>query len=250
MNFIIYLYIFIIGAVIGSFLNVVICRLPLRQSIIKPRSHCPKCGNILRPKQLIPIISFVIQKGKCTNCKQPISIIYPLIECLTGFLFVLIFYIFGFQTLTIVYWILIACFIVIAVIDWRHMIIPDELNLIIASLGIGSSLSGLTLPIGEALLGGLLGGGILLILAIISRGGMGGGDIKFLAAVGLFTGWKLVFVLIFIASLIASGYGVINILRHGYQRGRQIPFGPFLVVSTMITLLYGNQLIDYYLSLF
>lgn len=250
MHVLVYLYVFIVGTIIGSFLNVVICRVPEGQSIVYPGSHCPQCQNKLVWKQLIPLISFIVQRAKCAYCGTKIPATYPLVELFTGIVFALIYHVTGFTWLTLVYWILAACFIAVIVIDWKHTIIPDGINLTIFAVGIVASLTGITLPISEALIGGLTGGGILLLLAVASRGGMGGGDIKFLAAVGLFAGWKLVLVTLFLASITATIYGLVRILRLGYARGRQIPFGPFLAASAMAALLYGNQLIDYYLSLF
>jgi len=250
MTALIYLYIFIIGTVIGSFLNVVIYRLPNNQSIVRPRSHCPSCDTVLNWKQLLPIISYIIQRGKCSNCQQPISKQYPLIEFITGIIFVLTFIVLGFSWLTIVYWILAACFIAIFMIDCKYMIIPDKLNLFIFILGIVVSLSGFTIPFMEAIYGSLLGGGILWLIAIVSRGGMGGGDIKFAFAIGLFTGWKLMLLLLFVASLLGCVYGITNIIRYGYRKGKAIPFGPFLVVAAMIVLLWGQWLLDLYIKLF
>ncbi|OEF98765.1 hypothetical protein BHF68_01215 [Desulfuribacillus alkaliarsenatis] len=246
----VYGYIFIIGAVIGSFLNVVIYRLPNEQSVIKPRSYCPFCETTLTWKQLIPVLSYIWQRGKCASCQAQISIRYPLIEVFTGIIFIIIFMITGFSWLTIIYWVLAACFIAIFIIDIEHMIIPDEINLFIFIIGIGTSLLGLTIPIIQALIGSLLGGGILWFLAVASRGGMGGGDIKFAFAIGLFTGWQQMMLLLFIASLIGCVYGLYQIVRYGYQKGKPIPFGPFLVIAAMLVLLWGNTFISYYFSLF
>ncbi|OEH84216.1 hypothetical protein BHU72_12495 [Desulfuribacillus stibiiarsenatis] len=247
---IIFSYVFIIGAVIGSFLNVVIYRLPNEQSVIKPGSHCPNCKQTLKWYQLIPIFSYMLQRAKCPNCKIKISVQYPLIEALIGLLYILIYMIFGFTPLTLVYWILVPCFVAITIIDIRHYIIPDEINLLICITGIISSIAGITLPITDAILGSIFGGGILWILAFASRGGMGGGDIKFAFAIGLFTGWKLMFLMLFIASLLGLLYAVLLSFAKGFKRRRQIPFGPFLVAGAMIVLVWGNTILDYYFSLF
>jgi prepilin signal peptidase PulO-like enzyme (type II secretory pathway) len=250
MTALITLYVFIIGTVIGSFVNVIIYRLPNNQSIVRPRSHCPNCNTALNWKQLLPILSYIIQRGKCSNCHQPISKQYPLIEFVAGIIFVLIFIVLGFTWLTLVYWILAASCIAIFMIDYQYMIIPDKLNLFIFILGIITTISGLTIPVMEAIYGSILGGGILWLIAIVSRGGMGGGDIKFAFAIGLFTGWKLMLLLLFVASLLGCVYGIINIISNGYQKGKAIPFGPFLVISAMIVLLWGQWLLDLYITLF
>jgi leader peptidase (prepilin peptidase)/N-methyltransferase len=242
--------IFVIGTVIGSFLNVVIYRLPRGLSVVSPPSSCPNCGQRLRWWQLIPVFSYLFQLGKCSFCHSSISLRYPLVELVTGGLFSGIYLIFGFNWVTLIYWILMASLISVTLIDWEHMIIPDELNLVIFVAGLAASILQLTIPVSQALIGSLLGGGLLFVLAVLSRGGMGGGDIKLACALGLFTGWQLMLLLLFLASLLGTAYGVGLIALQGTAKGRKIPFGPFISIAGVIALFWGQQIIQYYLARF
>ncbi|MBS4025523.1 MAG: prepilin peptidase [Clostridia bacterium] len=234
----------------GSFLNVVIYRLPRGLSVVSPPSSCPNCGLRLRWWQLIPVFSYLFQHGKCSFCHSGISLRYPLVELVTGGLFLGIYLIFGFDWVTLIYWILIASLISVTLIDWEHMIIPDELNLVIFVTGLAASILQLTIPISQALIGSLLGGCLLFMLAVLSRGGMGGGDIKLAFALGVFTGWQLMLFLLFLASLLGTVYGLGQIAFQGTEKGRKIPFGPFISIAGIIALFGGQQIIQYYLAIF
>lgn len=246
----IYSYIFVFGAVIGSFLNVLIYRLPNDESLIYPSSRCPHCQHKLAWYELIPIASYFIQGGKCKYCRSKISIQYPIIEAITGGLFVLTFVRFDFTALALIYGFVFAIFLAIIIIDWRYMIIPDELNIIIGIMGLMGLALGITNNLFTGLAASFLAGLSLWLLAVISRGGMGGGDIKFAFAIGLFMNWGQVLLMFFLASILGSIYGLYVIIRHGYQARRPIPFGPFLMIGASLALIYGQDIINYYLSLF
>lgn len=240
------LLIFIFGLVIGSFLNVCIYRLPLGQSIAYPPSHCGKCETDLKPFDLIPVITFLLLGGKCRYCSQKISCRYPFVELLTGILFVIIYLYIGFNLTLLPYLFFITLLIVISFIDIDHYRIPDKL--IVFGIIIGMIFHILTpfVTYIDALIGFFIGSGILFLLAVLSKGGMGGGDIKLAALIGLFLGWKLTLLTLFLSSLLASLIGVSLILLGKKDRKDPIPFGPFLALGALIALLYGNVLLEFY----
>lgn len=245
---------FVLGSVIGSFLNVCIYRIPARKSIVSPSSSCPQCGCYIRWYQNVPIFSYIFLRGRCAGCGQQIPLRYPLIEVIAGSLFALTFYSFGFSLVTPVYWLLLATLIVIAFIDLDHQIIPDIISL--PGIGIGFSMSFFAPWIGwlDSLLGILLGGGLLLSIAwgyefLAKREGMGGGDIKLLAMIGAFLGWRAIFPVLFLAALTGSMIGVPLMLLRGRNGRLAIPFGPFLSLGAIIYLFWGRQILYWYFSL-
>jgi leader peptidase (prepilin peptidase)/N-methyltransferase len=254
-------YMFILGAMAGSFLNVCIVRLPDRKSLIWPSSHCPKCDKPIRWFDNIPIISFIILKGKCRNCGGSISWRYPLVELLTASLFVLLILRFTNVVALAIYIVFICSLVVITFIDLQHYIIPDEisipgifiglaLSLIPASLTGGQLVSGSFL---NSLIGCIAGGGTLYLAALFSllvfkKEGMGGGDIKLLAMVGAFLGWKLAMMTIVVGSVLGAVVGVTLILLRLKTKNEYIPFGPYLALGTVLSLFCGERLLTLYLT--
>ena len=253
-DFIPYIIIFVIGAVIGSFLNVCIYRVPRRLSIISPASRCPSCNMPIKPYDNIPFLSYILLGGKCRVCKAGISFRYPLVELLTATLFVFVVWRFGFAWHTVIYGILCSALVVITFIDLDFQIIPDAITL--PGILIGIVAGSLLMPdpfIRYSLLGfkasviGLLtGGGLFYAIAILSRGGMGGGDIKMMAMVGALMGWKSVLLTIFLGSLTGAVFGIFLMISQGKGRKTKIPFGPFLALGTVITLFYGQEIFSWY----
>jgi leader peptidase (prepilin peptidase)/N-methyltransferase len=246
---------FFFGAIVGSFLNVCIYRIPAGKSIVSPPSSCPRCGHRIRCYQNIPILSYLVLAGRCAGCGQKISLRYPLIEALTGGLFALVIYSFGFSPATPVYWLFTAALVVITFIDLDHQIIPDVISLPGIIVGFACSFAIPWLSWLDSLLGILLGGGLLLAIAwgyqlLTKREGMGGGDIKLLAMIGAFLGWKSVFPVIFLASLIGTLIGVPLMLLRREDARLALPFGPFLSLAAIIFLLWGEQLLYWYLGFF
>lgn len=239
--------IFIVGLVVGSFLNVCIYRIPRKLSIIKPASYCPSCGNTIKPWHNIPVLSFLFLKGKCAYCGAKISLRYPVVELLNGILYVLAYINFALPSLPFVL-IFISALIVISFIDFDFQIIPDEISIPLIFLGIilsflpHNSLN-LAQDIKNSLIGVVVGGGSLLIISLISKGGMGGGDVKLNAAVGAFLGWKSALLTIFIGSLAGSVVGIVILKKTG---NRKIPFGPFLSSGALICLFFGERLLNWY----
>jgi leader peptidase (prepilin peptidase)/N-methyltransferase len=248
------LFSFALGAVIGSFLNVCIYRLPAGESIVYPASRCPVCRTPIRWYQNIPILSFLALRGRCASCRTPISVRYPLVEALNGILFVLVLLRFGLHWATAVYWLFSAALVTITFIDLDHQIIPDVISLPGIVVGFFCSFLLPQLSWLDSLFGILLGGGSLLLVAevyqrLTGKDGMGGGDIKLLAMLGAFLGWKAVLPVIFLSSLMGTLVGIPLMLIRRADGGLPIPFGPFLAAAAMIYLLWGPALVGWYLSL-
>ncbi len=247
--------IFIFGTLIGSFLNVCIYRIPAGQSIVAPASRCSHCQTPIRWYQNIPILSYLVLRGKCASCGVTISVRYPLVEALTGVLFLLVYMRFGMLWATPVYWLLAASLVVITFIDLDHQIIPDVISLPGIPIGFVLTFFVAGLSWRDSLLGVLVGGGSLACVAgiyyLLTRNeGMGMGDIKLLAMLGAFMGWKAILPTIFIGSLIGSLVGVPLMLIKRASGKLAIPFGPFLSLGAVVYLLWGPDLISWYLSFF
>lgn len=244
----------ILGAIVGSFLNVCILRLPKEESIITPGSHCPHCKNPIKFYDNIPLISYIVLKGRCRRCNGPISFQYPLIEGITAISSLLLFLRYGFSLSYLVYFSFLAALIVITVIDLYHQIIPDVISLPGIGVGLLTSLINPENTFINSLIGMLLGGGSLFFVAtlyqwLFKREGMGGGDVKLLAMIGAFLGWKAVILTILFSSFIGSIVGIIIMALKGKDFKYAIPFGPFLSLGATLSLFYGESLINWYLYL-
>ncbi|WP_366922508.1 prepilin peptidase [Metallumcola ferriviriculae] len=239
--------VFLFGLVIGSFLNVVIYRLPLKQSIIFPASHCPNCGVHLLIRDLVPVLSWLFLQGRCRNCGTRISRRYPLIELFTALVFLILsLYFQGWQLIGLLF--LAAILIAASAIDFKHGIIPNQLIIAGLVVGLADIFLNVSLTWQQQLLGFFTGGGLLLLLAVVSRGGMGGGDIKLTAVMGIFLGPKLVLVTLVLASALGAAAGVALILAGKKGRKDAIVFGPFLAVGALLALLWGETLLGWYFS--
>lgn len=245
---------FIFGAIVGSFLNVCILRIPAGKSIVFPGSHCPKCNAPIMWYHNIPIISYFILRGRCGSCKEPFSIRYPMVELLTALLSLAAFIKFGPSLAFIIYFVFIASLIVITFIDLDHQIIPDVISLPGIPLGFIASFVLPEITYKESLIGLIAGGGILLTVAmgyefLAKKEGMGGGDVKLLAMIGAFLGWKAVLFTIFSGSLIGTIVGVTLMIAHGKDTKYAIPFGPFLSMGALLYLFFGELIIYWYLGI-
>ena len=243
----------IFGAMVGSFLNVCILRLPENESIVTPGSHCPYCKKPIQFYDNIPLISYFLLRGRCRCCKKPISIQYPLVEGITAIGSFLLFLKYGPSLSYLIYFFFLDGLIVITVIDLYHQIIPDVVS--IPGIGVGL-LSPLIIPhltLLNSLMGILLGGGSLFLVAtlyrwLFKREGMGGGDIKLLAMIGAFLGWKAVILAILLSSLVGSIVGIVIMVFKGKNFKYAIPFGPFLSFGAVMALFYQNEIISWYLQ--
>ena len=247
-------FVFALGCCLGSFLNVCIYRLPQDLSIVSPRSFCPQCRTPVRGYDNIPLLSYLFLRGKCRSCGVRISWRYPLVEALTGGLALALFLKFGLTASFFAFFSFAAALVVITFIDLDHRIIPDVISL--PGIGMGFLLS-FFLPAAawtDSLIGLLAGGGSLYLVAIAyealtKREGMGGGDVKLLAMIGAWLGWKAVLFTLFFASLSGTLIGGGAMLLQKQGRHYAIPFGPFLAFGALAYLFFGPQLIEWYLSL-
>ena len=247
---------FIMSITFGSFFNVCIYKIPNKKSVVNPPSHCYNCNTILKPLDLVPILSWTLLRGKCRYCGQKISPRYALVELLTGLLFVLVYGVYGPNIITIYYLFLVSLLVIITFIDLDHYIIPDGL-VIFGSVG-AIIFNILGLGIKYSLLGGLIcGGGMLaliyLIEIIIKKEVMGGGDIKLFGMVGLFLGIKLGLLTILLSVYVGAIYGVGSIIYSKIKKkeyNSMIPYGPFISVGALISILYGTNIINWYIGLF
>ena len=248
----------IMGLMIGSFLNVCIYRIPQKESINFPRSHCMKCGHVLGGLELIPVISYLSLGRKCKQCKQPISPRYMCIEIVTGVGFGIIYYIYGYSLETILYLTFFCFALVLTMIDWDHMLLPT--SIIRWGIGFGllerivqSLVANNWYILIEALLGAIVGYGLFMLVYygsqwLLKKEGLGYGDVRLMGFIGLYTGLNTLFLMIIIACLLASAFGII--LLKVRKSSQPYPLGPFLNVGALIVILWGEQLLVSYLSLF
>jgi len=256
------LVIFILGAIVGSFLNVCILRIPKGESVIHPPSHCPHCKASIAFYDNIPLFSYLLLRGRCRACRERISPRYFAVELLTASLTVALFYKFGLGPAFFSSFIFVAALIVISFIDLDVMIIPDVISLPGIVLGLVFSLAGpyvmddpfeiIPSPL-SSLIGLLAGGGFLLAVGWIYEvftkvEGMGGGDIKLFAMIGAFLGWQSLLATLLFASLGGAAIGLTVMLVKGVGRRYPIPFGPFLCLGALLHLVFGQQLAAFYLS--
>lgn len=256
--------IFIYGTIIGSFLNVCIVRLPeedpQKRSVVFPRSHCPKCKKAILWYDNIPMISFLLLGRKCRACKAPISARYFLVELLTGLAFVGFYKFFGLTPILIPYLVMLCGFIISTFVDIEHRIIPDEIS--VGGMGAGLIFSllipamhdttSMWISAGRSLLGILIGGGAIYAMGLIGdfifkKESMGGGDVKFMAMVGAFLGWKLAVLAFFIAPFFGAIFGIIVKIR---TKESLIPYGPFLVIGSLIALFFSKQIFNWIFAVY
>ena len=256
MEIFISIYIFIIGIIFGSFFNVCIYRIPEKQSISNPPSHCPNCNTRLKPRDLVPIFSYLLSGRKCRYCKEKISSRYAIVELLTGILFLIVFNKFYLDISTVYYLVLTSILIIITFIDINHYIIPDGLLIIGSIFAIVFNIIFKTITIKESLLGAIIcGGGVLaivyLIEFIVKKEVMGGGDIKLFAMIGLFLGIKNSLLSALISVYVGAIFGVIMIICSKIKKSEfnsMIPYGPFISIATFVVMLYGDNIINWYMK--
>jgi leader peptidase (prepilin peptidase)/N-methyltransferase len=241
----------VLGAIVGSFLNVVSYRLPRHESLISPASHCPKCGTPVKPYDNIPILSWLLLRGRCRSCAAPISPRYPLVEALTAALCVGAVLAHTSASGVALSVALILLVVPAALIDLEHRIIPNRLTALgaVLALAIGLALDPAGEP--ERLIAGAGAGGLLLLAALAYPGGMGMGDVKLAGVMGLFLG-RAVAPAILVALLAGVLVGVVVIAEKGAQQGRKtaVPFGPFLALGALVAVFAGQPLIDLYVNHF
>ena len=244
-----YIYMFVIGTCVASFINVVIYRLPLGISVAKGRSFCPSCQHQLKAIDLIPIVSYLCLGGKCRYCRSPIPMRDTILEFIGGMLGMLCFYRYGIHWMTLISFVFAMILVAITMIDFDTMTIPN--SLVIACLVVCV----LYYPFNhnslwECLIGFFIVSGSMYLMNLIIPDCFGGGDIKLIAVCGLMLGWKLVLVGMFIAVIIAGCYAGYLMLTHKVDKKGHIAFGPYICFGMFVSLLYGNELLSWYLALF
>ena len=267
--------VFLLGLVIGSFLNVCILRIPADKSIVLPASSCPKCGKAIAPYDNIPVLSWLILGGKCRNCKTNISAMYPTVELLTGLLFLACYFAFGLTVDAIKWAVFAALLVVLTITDLRERILPDKVNFF--GLGAGLLFSFFTQPLdgtalwianrwfdfppprpvlsfADAVLGAVAGSGLLWVVAegyfrLRGREGMGLGDVKMMAAVGAFLGLQRALLTVLVGSLLGSVIGILLIATSKKGRDYELPFGTFLGAGALVVVFFGTSALHWYQSL-
>jgi len=246
----------LLGLAVGSFLNVCIDRLPRNESIVNPPSHCPVCQQKLAVKDLIPVFSYLRLRGRCRYCQAAIPRRLFWVELATGLIFAFLYWHYGLSPELGVMAFYACLFIIIFVIDLEHGLILNKVvypGMVVALLlalypwpWLNDSI---VMRVAYAALGGAIGFGIFLLIAVISRGGMGWGDVKLAALIGLATGFPLVFFSIIMGAILGGIVAVALVIAKKRKRRQTIPFGPFLALAAMITLLWGSNILSWYLGL-
>ena len=264
----------ILGLMVGSFLNVVIHRLPKmmerewhhnclelqgkevpeqpKYSLSKPRSACPSCGHQITALENIPIVSYLMLGGKCKGCKAKISMRYPLVEALTGALIGLVAYKYGYTYTTLFAWVFTLALIALTFIDFDTQLLPDDITLPLLWLGLLFNLNTGFTDLKSAVIGAVLGYLILwsvywLFKIVTGKEGMGYGDFKLLGAIGAWFGWQLLPAVILLSSVVGAVIGISLIVFQGKGRSTAIPFGPFLALGGIVALFFGQQLASFYM---
>jgi leader peptidase (prepilin peptidase)/N-methyltransferase len=269
--------IFVLGLCVGSFLNVVIYRLPVMMqaewrkdcleflehpaesekekfNLAVPRSRCGHCGHAISSIENIPVLSYLVLGGKCANCKTPISIQYPMVEIFTAVISLVVGWHFGVSLQALAALLLSWCLIAASGIDIGHKILPDSITLPLLWLGILLALFNVFIDLETSVIGAISGylslWSIFIVFKLITgKEGMGHGDFKLLAMLGAWTGWKMLFVIVLTSSLVGSLVGITMILLKRTDRATQIPFGPYLAAAGWLTLLWGPDLLNFYFSI-
>lgn len=256
------IFFILLGLIAGSFLNVVICRLPRKGSIVRPPSRCPQCGTRLAWFDLVPLISYLALRGKCRHCGERISFRYPAVELLTAALFLVVFITvterakLGYLPGLHLPWVLAkdlffaAGLIAATFIDLEHRLIPDRLNLALLAGAVALVPQAGDVTLKSAVLGGAAAGGALLLLGLLFKGGMGGGDIKLAAVSGLYLGWPGAVIGLFIGAVLGGIVGISLMVARIKGRKDFIPFGPFMSAGFLAALLWGGEIIQSYRSYF
>ena len=250
-----YIIVFIFGSIWGSFSNVCINRMPYNISVINGRSHCPSCKKQIRWFDNIPLLSYIILKAKCRDCSSNIESKYFIVELVSALSFVFIFYLFGFTSTTILFFILSICFLIIIFIDLKHFIIPNEITYTLIAIGFLKSfdptLNQYLFPnYINSLIGGGVGYSIIWIIIFVykklrNKEGMGLGDAKLLSALGFWFGWISIPFILFFSSIVALGFALPSLMNKSKTMSSQIPFGPYLVLGCILYLSLLEQIILY-----
>jgi len=251
LNTLRYIFATLFGLIMGSFGNVCIYRIPKKESVVLPASHCPKCNAIIHWYDNIPVLSYFLLRAKCRHCKEAISFVYPLIEALSGLLAVAVLWKFGWTIAALLYFFFAWSLLVIVVIDLRYMIIPNVFTFPGLAIGLLGSAFVFDHGFTQSLIGILIGGGLLWAIAYVyfaltKKMGLGGGDVKLMAVVGAFLGVDGVLLTLFLSSLLGAAIGLFLIVVLRKSTKYAMPFGPAIAVGAIIALFFGQELITWY----
>lgn len=241
-------FIGLFGLVFGSFFNVVGLRVPKKESIAYPPSHCTNCDRRLTALDLVPVFSYLFLKGKCRTCSSSIHWVYPLMEAITAVLFVASYLVFGFTPELIVAILFVSLLVIITVSDIAYMLIPDKVLLPFAVVLLGLRIVIPLDPWWNSLLGAVVGFSLLFLIAVVSKGGMGGGDIKLFFVIGLVLGLSGTLMTLFFASLIGAIVGIIQLRVTKKGRKSPIPFGPSIAAAAIIVYFWGDGMLAWYMN--
>ncbi len=243
-------FIFVLGLLFGSFFNVVGLRIPKNMSIVFPNSHCDHCQRELSWFENIPVLSWLFLRGRCRTCDDRISSLYPVMELATGLLFAFTYYKHGLGPNLLIGLLFVSLLVIITVSDLAYMIIPDPVLLVFLIIFVVLRVFFPLQPWWDPLVAAVLGFAILYLLAIISKGGMGGGDIKLFFVLGIILGTKATLMTLFLASFFGSLFGLVKIIRKKHKRKQPIPFGPFISIGAIISYFYTDVIIQWYFGRF
>jgi leader peptidase (prepilin peptidase)/N-methyltransferase len=244
----------LVGLVLGSFLNVVIYRVPLKQGVVGGRSRCPRCRKTVAARDNVPVVSWLLLRGRCRECNWRIPARYPIVELLSAVAAGAIVWRYGATLESLWLYAFVAVMIAVTFIDWDHQIIPDVLSLGGVVLGWAGAVVCLDIGLVESIVGAAAGAGVVLGIALLYRAtrkadGMGGGDVKLMAMIGAFLGWKMVFPVLVVAALAGSVYGVYLVRREGGDGKTAVAFGSFLAPAACLMMFAGRPLVDLYVRL-
>ncbi|WP_053219020.1 prepilin peptidase [Virgibacillus senegalensis] len=250
MSFVYLGYFFILGLILGSFYNVVGLRVPKQELLAENRSYCPKCRHSLAWYELIPVFSYLFQRGRCRHCRRLISPIYPVTELGTGLLFAFSYWKVGLQPELLVALMLVSLLVIIWVSDIRYMEIPDRVLLFFLPLLIVGRIISPLDPWWSSLFGAAIGFFLLAVIILASRGGMGGGDMKLFGVLGLVLGWKKVLLAFFLSTVYGAVVTLVLLAFKLIERKNPVPFGPFIVLGSITVYFYGDKLFNWYFTSF
>ena len=244
---------FVLGAVLGSFLNVVIYRLPLGKSVVRPPSSCPKCKKRVAWYDNVPVVSYLVLRGRCRGCGWRLPVKYPLVEFISAASAAAIVWHYGFTPEAAWLYAFVAIMLAITLIDWKHQIIPDQLSIGGVVLGWVGAAFFLEIGLLQSLIGSVVGAGVILLIAVVYKGvrkvhGMGGGDVKLMATIGAFLGWQMVLPVLFIAAFFGSIYGI-YLMRSGGDGKTAVAFGSFLAPAACLMMFAGPHFLEAYWGL-
>lgn len=239
----------LLGLAVGSFINVLIWRLPRGESVVYPPSHCPRCRHRLAPRDLIPVLSWVLLRGRCRHCGAPIPVSYPLVEAVTGVVFAALAAVHGPHWRTAGYAVLATILITAAGTDMKLRLIPNRLTIPAIAFALAWSAAVRVPQLTSSLLGLAIAGGLFLVIALLSRGGMGGGDVKLAAAVGAFLGLKYSLLGLFLAFIFGALVGIILMALGKKKRRDYLPFAPFIAAGCLAAMLFGDPILQWYLRM-